>query len=139
MISQDFLAFVQEQLQPMRGLAVRRMFGGAGFSVDERTFALIIDNVLYFHVDDATRPLYEQMGSRCFAYTTRVREVQAPSYYAVPADLLEDRDQLLAMARRALATADAKPRPKARARSTAKKAAKTPARTPAQKKQATKP
>ena len=112
--SPEFLAFVLEQLEPMRGVSARRLFGGCGLSVDGHTFALLIDNVLYFTVDDTTRPLYEAMGSPCFSYATRLRRVLVRSYHAVPAEVLEDRDRMLPMARQAVEVGLRKPLPGSR-------------------------
>ncbi len=122
------MAFVQEQLEPLRGVVLRRMFSGAGLAIDGHNFAMLIDNTLYFTVDDETRPRYEAMGSHCFSYPRGARQVDIRSYYMVPADLLEDREALLSLAREAMAVGLRKPRPKARAK---KAAAETAPRTAA--------
>jgi DNA transformation protein len=119
----EFMAFVQEQLEPLRGVVLRRMFSGAGLAIDGHNFAMLIDNTLYFTVDDETRPRYEAMGSHCFSYPRGARQVDIRSYYMVPADLLEDRDALLSLAREAMAVGLRKPRPKARAKKAAPKTA----------------
>ena len=107
--SPDFVAFVKDQLDALRDLRSARLFSGVGLSAAGIQFAMIIDNVLYFAVDDTTRPAYEAMGSHCFAYSTRVRRVEVRRYYALPADLLEDRERLVALARESLEIA-ARPR-----------------------------
>ncbi|MDM0012600.1 TfoX/Sxy family protein [Variovorax sp. J22P168] len=109
----DFVEFVRDQLDALHGLRSARLFGGVGFKADGVQFAIVIDNVLYFAVDDTTRPAYEAMGSHCFAYSTRVRRVEVRRYYALPADLLEDRERLLALARESVAIAF-KPRKRSR-------------------------
>ena len=119
----EFMAFVQEQLEPLRGVAMRRMFSGAGLSIDGHNFAMLIDNTLYFTVDDETRPRYEAMGSHCFSYPRGAQLVDIKSYYMVPADLLEDREQLQSLAREAMAVGLRKPRPKPRAKKAAAKTA----------------
>lgn len=111
--SQDFIDFVKDQLDAFRDLRSARLFGGVGLSAHGVQFAMIIGNVLYFVVDDTTRPAYEAMGSQCFSYATRVRRVEVRRYFALPAELLEDRERLMALARESLEIA-ARPR-KARA------------------------
>lgn len=101
-ISQDFIDFVSEQLEGLPRLRCRRMFGGAAVSADDVQFALLMDNALYFTVDEATRPVYEAMGSRCFSYLRRQVRVEVRRYQEVPADLLEERDRLLPLARESL-------------------------------------
>jgi len=107
--SPDFVDFVKDQLDALRDLRSARLFGGVGLTAAGVQFAMIIDNVLYFAVDDTTRPAYEAMGSQCFSYSTRVRRVEVRRYYALPADLLEDRERLVALARESLEVA-ARPR-----------------------------
>ncbi len=112
--SEDFVAFVEEQLQAIPGIVRSRLFGGAGLSVNGVQFALLIANTVYFVVDDSTRPLYEKMGSTCFSYATKARQVNVKRYYTVPADLLEDCDQLLPLAQQAIRIAQATSRKKSK-------------------------
>lgn len=64
------------------------MFGGVGIYAAELFFALVDDDTLYFKVDDATRPLFEDRGMAPFRpYGERGEVMQ---YYEVPADVLED-------------------------------------------------
>ncbi len=103
--SSEFVDFVMEQLAPLGGIDSGRFFGGLGLKAHATQFAMIMDNALYFVVDDTTRPRYQRMGSNCFAYDTRQRRVEVKRYFTVPADVLEDQQQLLALARESIATA----------------------------------
>lgn len=68
------------------------MFGGLGIYAGDIFFALISDDVLYFKVDDVTRPGYEARGSAPFQpYGPRGEVMQ---YYQIAEDLLEDPDIL---------------------------------------------
>jgi len=96
--SEQFVDFVMEQLTPLRGVERSRLFGGIGLAMKGVQFAMIMDSTLYFVVDDTTRPKYEQMKSSCFSYETKKRRVDVKKYYAVPAELIEDQDQLIALA-----------------------------------------
>ncbi len=66
---------------------------------------MIMGNSLYFVVDDSTREKYEKMGSGCFSYLTKKGRVQVKKYYAVPAELIEDQEQLVLLAREAIRVA----------------------------------
>ena len=64
------------------------MFGGVGIYAAELFFGLMDDDTLYFKVDDATRPLFEDRGMVPFRPYGEDGEVM--QYYEVPADVLED-------------------------------------------------
>ena len=108
-VSPGFQTFVLDQLRRVApSVHAKRMFGGAGLYVDDVIFALIDDDIVYYKVDDETRPEFVAKGSTPF---------QPPGmggasmgYYRLPEDLLEDpdalrrwTDQAIAAARRAKA------------------------------------
>lgn len=68
------------------------MFGGVGIYWEGAFFALIDDDTLYFKVDDATRPTFKARGSAAFDPFKNGRTMEG--YYQVPAEVLEDRDEL---------------------------------------------
>jgi DNA transformation protein len=100
-----FVGFVSELLEPLGPLTSGRFFGGHAFKSDGVQFAMIMGSTLYFCVDDATRPDFEAAGSEPFRYSTRKREVTVGRYYTAPEFLLDEPDELVAWARRALEAA----------------------------------
>lgn len=103
-VSDEFRDFVLEQLAPAGRVVPRRMFGGIGLYLDGLFFALIDDDSLYFKTDDANRPRYEAAGSRPFCpFPDRPNHVMA--YWEVPAEVLEDTEELRQWTREALAAA----------------------------------
>lgn len=102
--SSDFLTYVVEQLSSLSYIKSRRMFGGIGLYSDDLFFALIADDTLYFKVDDSNRAEYERRGSKPFCPFPDKSEFSM-SYYDVPADLLEDADELARWARKSVAIA----------------------------------
>jgi DNA transformation protein len=106
-VSDDFRDFVLEQLAPAGRVTPRAMFGGVGLYLDGLFFALIDDDTLYFKTGDSNRARFEQAGSKPFCPFPD-RPDQAMAYWQVPAEVLEDADQLAAWAREALAVALAK-------------------------------
>jgi len=100
----EYLNYILGQLAGLARLASRRMFGGHGLYCDGQFFALIFRDTLYFKVGDATRNDYESRGmSRFRPYADR--PYLSMTYYEVPADVLEDGEQLILWARRAVAEA----------------------------------
>jgi DNA transformation protein len=94
-----FRDFVLDQLAAIPELACKRMFGGAGLYSGETFFAILYDGRLYFRTSDATRSRYEQAGMHCFRPSAK----QAlKRYYEVPANVIEDREEIVVWAREAL-------------------------------------
>lgn len=82
------------------------MFGGVGIYANELFFALLDDDTLYLKVDDVTRPQFQGRGMAPFR--PYGEEGETMQYYEVPADVLEDPEDLgvwveaaIAVARRA--------------------------------------
>jgi DNA transformation protein len=91
-VTPSYKAFVLEQLAVAGPVRARSMFGGVGLYCQGLFFALINDDTLYLKVDDTTRPEFERIGSepfRPFGDDSHVMQ-----YYALPAELLEDRAAL---------------------------------------------
>ncbi len=102
-VSADYQAFVLEQLGQVTPVRSRRMFGGLGVYAGDLFFALVDDDRLYLKVDDVTRPDFVAAGSGPFRpYGDGGEEM---SYYEVPADALEDVDELRGWVRKAIEVA----------------------------------
>jgi DNA transformation protein and related proteins len=102
--SNQFLDYVREQLQGLTQLTSRRMFGGAGLYSNDVFFGLIYKDRLYFKTDDVTRPEYEARGGEAFRPRPKLTALKA-AYYTVPADVLEDSEELVQWARKAVGAA----------------------------------
>ena len=103
-LSNEFVEFVLESLQPLRGVSARRMFGGHGIYKDGMMFALIAYDQLYFKVDDGNRAAYEHAGLPHFTYTDKGKPIRMP-YCEAPAEGFDDPEILCAWARDAYAAA----------------------------------
>jgi DNA transformation protein and related proteins len=102
----EFRELVSELLSPVGPIGMRNMFGGTGIYCRGIMFGLIMDDALYFKVDDADRDTYAAAGCQPFTYEGRNGKRVALSYYGVPAWLLDERDEIAAWAGRALAAAE---------------------------------
>jgi DNA transformation protein len=103
-VTHDFLVYVLEQLSALERVATRRMFGAVGLYSDDAFFGLIAGDVLYFKVSDANRTDYEARGMSQFR-PFEDRPQVSMTYYAVPADVLEDPEECATWARRSVAIA----------------------------------
>lgn len=105
--SAEFVQYVSERLAPLGQLSAGTFFGGHAVKYHGKQFAMVMGNTLYFRVNDSSRPAYERAGSQAFSYSTKNGVVQVRTYYAAPADLLDDPAELLAWARQAIGAAGA--------------------------------
>ena len=103
----DYLRWVLEQLSGAEGVSFRRMFGGFGLYRNGVFFGIISGDTLFFKVSDASRADYETRGMARFR-PYRDRPLVSMSYYEVPADVLEDADECVRWAMRAVAAGTAK-------------------------------
>jgi len=99
-----FLEYILEQLERAGRITSRRMFGAVGLYCDDTFFAVIDDDTLYFKVDDVTRPEYQARGMKPFVPYKDKPEVSM-NYYTVPADVLDDAEELVKWAKRSASSA----------------------------------
>ena len=123
-VSPSYAAYVIEQLEPIEPVRVKRMFGGAGVYTRKAGLfvGIIADDRLYLKVDDSNRPDYEARGMGPFRPYPN-KDVASKGHYELPADALEDMDELRTWYSRSLAIA--KPSGK-RAAPAKKRAGRTP-------------
>jgi DNA transformation protein len=120
-VSATYLAFVKEQLESVRHLADKRMFGGVGLYAGAVFFGLIDNDTLFLKVDDRTRPRFEQAGSGPFRPDPKKPEAAMRGYYDVPVAVLEDRDALGDWAREAIAVGTSSGTKKAKKKTSARR------------------
>ena len=82
---------VNDLLSEVEGVRARAMFGGHGIYKNDRIFAIIVDDELYYKVGDSNRRDYEKLGSEPFKYTAKNRRKPVTmSYWRVPAEVMDD-------------------------------------------------
>jgi DNA transformation protein len=97
------LDLVLEKLAPLGSVTGKSMFGGFGVFHEGEMFGLISSDVLYLKADDSNRAEYEKRGSR---------QYKPMPYWNVPADVLEDNDELRAWAQKSVSIAHTAPKKK---------------------------
>jgi DNA transformation protein len=106
----DYLRWVLEQLAGAEGVSARRMFGAFGLYRNDVFFAILSGDTLFFKVSDASRADYETRGMARFR-PYRDKPQLSMNYYEVPADVLEDADECVRWAMRAVAAGVAQKKP----------------------------
>jgi len=99
-VSAQFNDFVLDLLGQSHRVSARRMFGGVGYYANERIFAIADDDTLYFKVDGESRAAFVAEGMQPFQ--PMGPETKPMAYYAVPARLFDDPDELRRWIDRAL-------------------------------------
>jgi DNA transformation protein and related proteins len=122
-VNRDYLQYLIEQLAQLPRVTSRRMFGAIGLYSDGVFFGIVDDDMVFFKVDDSTRERYVSRGSEPFRPYKDRPEVSV-NYFQVPAEVLEDADELVPWARAAVRVAATS----AEAKRTSKRATKKRAR-----------
>jgi DNA transformation protein len=103
-VSVSFRTYLLEQMGQVRPVTTRPMFGGLTFFAEGRAFALADDGVVYFKVDDTNRSDFEAAGMGPFLpFGDPDRPMQ---YYELPAEILEDPEELAVWMALAIAVAE---------------------------------
>ncbi len=99
----ELLDHLVDQLTPLGDARGRPMFGGYGVYLDGHIIGIIAFDSFYLKVDDQNRRDFEAAGSSPFSYDTKNGTNTITAYWEVPADVLEESDQLRAWALKSLA------------------------------------
>ena len=103
-LSPGFSDYVVELLAGLGRVEARRMFGGAGLFRDGVMFGVLLDDVVYFRVDDALQADLKEQGSEPWVYT-RNGEEREMGYWRMPETAADDPDEAVDVARRSYAAA----------------------------------
>jgi DNA transformation protein len=98
-VTPTYREYVADQLAALPGLVVKRMFGGVGLYHQNVMFGVIDDDAVYFRVDDETRPDFVKRGMPALR---PVRNKVSENYFALPGDVLEDSEDVVIWAKRAI-------------------------------------
>ena len=101
-VSPGYRTYILDQLAALPALNARRMFGGVGLYSGESFFALIDDDVLFFKVDDANRDDYVSRNMKAFM---PIPGKASFGYFQVPAEVIEEAEELARWARRSVEVA----------------------------------
>ena len=107
----SFKDFVLDQLSGLPDVRAKAMFGGHGLYQADRFFGILMDGRLYFKADEKSRTAYLERGMGPFVYE-KARRTLTMSYFEVPAEVLENREELMAWTNRAIQASSKRPRNK---------------------------
>ena len=93
MHTSPYVAYVLDILSPFGTISARAMFGGYGIYKDGVIVAIVVNDELYFKVDQSNKAQYEELESEPFTYESHGKRATM-SYWKVPAEVLEDKKRL---------------------------------------------
>lgn len=103
--SESFGEFLREQLAPLGGITMRRMFGKTGVFCDGVMLGMVTNNTLYFRVDDDNRAVFKEAESFPPLNYAKKGSLIDLAFWRAPERLFDEPDELLLWARAALGAA----------------------------------
>ena len=104
MADESFKEFVLDQLRALPDLRAKAMFGAHGLYQDDHFFGILDEGRLFFKTDARSQADYVARGMPPFSFESKGRVITM-SYHEVPPDVLENPQELVAWARRAIEVA----------------------------------
>lgn len=101
---QAFAQYVVESMAGLGSVQARPMFGGFGVYMQGLMFALLLDEVVYIKVDEASVGRFQARGLAPFQYESRGK-VSSLKYHRVPDEACDDADVMTEWARLGLEAA----------------------------------
>ncbi len=107
--SAEYVEYIKELLGEFPDLTTKKFFGGMALRSTwfgkDKLFGVILNDVLYFVVDDQTRSKYEEKGLKPFTYDKKDKTVVVKKWYTAPEELFDDEELMKAWAMEALEAA----------------------------------
>jgi DNA transformation protein and related proteins len=103
--SDSFAEFLREQLAPLGGITMRRMFGKTGVFCDGVMFAMVAENTLYLRVDDENKETFKEAEAYPPLNYAKGGGTIDLSFWRIPERLFDEPEDFVAWARAALAAA----------------------------------
>jgi DNA transformation protein len=95
-------AWVQEALEPLGTVTMRKMMGGATLYLDGTVFAIIDEGEIWFKSDADADAVWDAQGCERFAVTFKDGRVDTMNYRRAPTDVYDDAEAMQSWAALAL-------------------------------------
>ena len=95
-------AWVQEALEPLGTVTMRRMMGGATLYLDGTVLAILDEGEIWFKADSESDSVWDAQGSERFSVTFKDGRVDTMNYRRGPLDVYDDPEAMQRWARLAL-------------------------------------
>ncbi|HYJ29093.1 MAG TPA: TfoX/Sxy family protein [Allosphingosinicella sp.] len=95
-------AWVQEALEPLGAVTMRRMMGAATLYLDGIVFAVLEGEELWFKADAESAAVWDEAGCDRFTFTGKDGKVETMNYRRAPLDVYDDPEAMQLWARLAV-------------------------------------
>jgi len=92
--SKDYLEYILDVLSLCDNITAKRLFGGYGLYQNGIIFAIIVENELYFKVDESNIDLYQNLNSEPLTFHAKGKTISM-SYRKVPDEIIENKELLV--------------------------------------------
>ena len=110
MADDSFKEFVLDQLSALPDVRARAMFGAYGLYSGEHFFGILDEGRLFFKTDAQSQADYTARGMGPFIYESKGK-LLTMSYHEVPPEVLEQPQELVEWARKAIGVAASSKKP----------------------------
>ena len=110
--------WVEEALEPLGRVTMRKMMGGATLYLDGTVFAILFESEIWLKADAESDSIWDSEGCEKFSVTFKDGRVDVMNYRRAPPDVYDDPEAMrrwAALAVEAGARSAAKKRPSSRA------------------------
>ena len=114
-IDEGLYAWVQEALEPLGPVTMRRMMGAAVLYLDGIVFAVLDEEEVWLKADAQSASIWDAAGCDRFTFTGKDGKVEVMNYRRAPTDVYDDAEAMqhwAGLAQAAGLRAAAKKRPK---------------------------
>ena len=87
-------AWVQESLEPMGTVSMRKMMGGATLYLDGIIFGIMVDGELWLKSDAEADPIWDAESRDRFTVTFKDGTVDSMNYRRAPSDVYDDAEEM---------------------------------------------
>lgn len=93
-IDEGLYAWLEEALDPMGRLSLRKMMGGATLYLDGIIFGIMVDGELWLKSDAEADAIWDTVSRDRFTVTFKDGTVDMMNYRRAPTDVYDDADEL---------------------------------------------
>lgn len=93
-VDEGLYAWVQEALEPLGRVSLRKMMGGATLYLDGTIFAIMDEGELWLKADAESDAIWDAEGCERFSVTFKDGRVDTMNYRRAPADVYDDAEAM---------------------------------------------